>query len=273
MGGFSELMSAGIPGLKVTVGGVLEAAATLLVCLIALRLLMRLFRSLLGRTKLEDRIQRYVLLALKLALYIVTAIIVMEALNIDATSLVALLSVASLGITLAAEDILGNVAGGLVLLSSHPFAIGDLIEADGVTGTVEEISLNRTRLLTADGLTVLVPNKTLSGSKVVNYTALGRRRIAWKVSASYDAPTETVKDACRLALSRTGDILPAPEPSVCLTGYGASAIDYTVYCWAAPEKYLAVYLALGEQLREAFAEKGVEMTYDHLNVHLLDRGQ
>ena len=91
---------------------VLTAAATLIICLIIIRLLMKLIRRLVSRSKLDERVQRYALAALKLLLYVVTVVIVAESLNIPMTSLVALLSVGSLGITLAAEDILGNVAGG-----------------------------------------------------------------------------------------------------------------------------------------------------------------
>ena len=104
------------------------------------------------RTKLDERIRKYVLAGAKLLLYIVTVLIVAESLHIPMTSLVALLSVGSLGVTLAAEDILGNVAGGLVILSPPtPFSIGDYVEVSGVAGTVHEISLNHTKLVTPDG--------------------------------------------------------------------------------------------------------------------------
>lgn len=265
-------LQSGVPGMKVTFAGLLSAGVTLLVCLLAVRLLTKLARRLVGRTRLDGRVQKYLLLALRLVLYAVAVIIVLGELHVDASSLVALLSVASLGVTLAAEDILGNAAGGLLLLGSHPFGIGDFIESDGVCGTVEEIALTRTKLVTPDGLTVLLPNKTLSASKLTNYTSLGRRRVCWKVSASYDAPTETVKAACLAALGEVEKALSDPAPSVYLTDYGSSAIEYSVCCWCAPEDYWPVYYQIGENLRTAFERAGVEMTYDHLNVHLLSGG-
>ena len=220
---------------------ILTAAAILVICLIIIRLLMKLIRRLVSQSKLDERVQRYVISGIRLVLYIVAGIITAECLEIDMTSLVALLSVGSLGITLAAEDILGNVAGGLVILSSHPFSIGDFIEADSTSGTVEEINLNHTKLVTPEGVLVMLPNKELASSKVSNYTLLGRRRVTRKVTASYDAPN-----------------------------YGDSSIEYTVYCWATPENYWDVHFALGERLRETFAAHGVEMTYDHLNVHIVE---
>ena len=181
---------------------VLSAAVTLVICLAVVHILGKLLRRLLARTRLDERIQRYALAALKLLLYIVTVVIVAESLNIPMTSLVALLSVGSLGITLAAEDILGNVAGGLVILSSRPFTIGDFVEVSGTSGTVHEISLNHTKLVTPDGHLVMLPNKELASSQMTNYTVLGRRRVVQRVTASYDAPTEAVKAALGEAVAQ-----------------------------------------------------------------------
>ena len=248
----------------------LTAAATLLICLVAVHFLGKLLRRLLAQTKLDERIQKYALAGIRLLLYIITVLIVAESLHIPMTSLVALLSVGSLGVTLAAEDILGNVAGGLVILSSHPFSLGDYVEVGGVAGTVHEISLNHTKLVTPDGSLVMLPNKELASSQMTNYTVLGRRRVVQKIAASYDAPTDTVKAACRRALEMTPDLLEDPAPAVYLTAYQESSIQYTVYCWATPENWWGAYLALGEHLRDAFQEFGVEMTYDHLNVHIVE---
>ncbi len=258
-----------LSGSKVSLETLLTSALTLLVCLLATRLLLKLLRKLLERSKLDERVRKYLLSGSKLLCYAVTAVIVAESLGFKMGSMVALLSVGSLGVTLAAEDILGNVAGGLVILSSRPFSIGDYVEVSGTAGTVEEIALNHTKLVTPDGLMVLLPNKELASSQLTNYTVLGRRRISQSVSASYDAPTDTVKAACRLALERTDGLLEDPAPAVWLTEYGDSAITYTVYAWVTPEQYLETRLILGENLRSAFAEYGVEMTYNHLNVHLV----
>lgn len=159
-----------------TVGHILSAILTLLVCLVVVRLVMKLVTRLLGRAqKLNERLQKIIRTAVKAVLYLLTAIITAGALGINTTSLTALMSVVTLGVTLAAEDILGNVAGGLVILSSHPFSIGDTIEVDGVEGVVREITLNHTKIEAYDGQTIMQPNKALSSSRVTNYTALGRR--------------------------------------------------------------------------------------------------
>ena len=261
--------------LQTSLGGyslsrILSALLTLLVCLVAARLLLKLARRLLHRVqRLNDRLRQIILTALKVVLYLLTGIITAEALGLNTSSLTALVSVLTLGVTLAAEDILGNVAGGLVILSSHPFNIGDEIEVSGTTGTVREITLNHTKLETADGHFIMQPNKELSSSRIVNYTALGRRRVVRKITASYDAPTDTVKAACLEAVAATPGTLEEPAPAVYLTDYGSSAIEYSVRCWTKAEDYWTAYFALNENLRTAFAAHGVEMTYDHLNVHVV----
>lgn len=258
---------------KLALENILAALVTLLICLLAVKLLLKLARRLLGRTRLEERIRRYILMGLKLLLYTLTVVFTAGSLGVNMSSLVALLSVGSLGITLAAEDILGNVAGGLVILSSHPFDIGDYIESGGVAGTVEEIGLNHTKLTTPDGLTALLPNKELAASKVTNYTVLGRRRIVWKMSAAYDAPTETVKAACYEAVAATEHVLPDPAPAVYLTAFGDSGIEFTVYCWTETGNFFAAQFALAENLRTAFAKAGVEIPYNKLDVHILENAK
>lgn len=267
----SELMNVQLPvGTSLTVSSLISSLLTLLICLAAIRIVLKFTRRLLERTRLDERIRKYILGGLKLLLYILTGIIVVDGLGFKVSSLVALLSVGSLGITLAAEDILGNVAGGLVILSSHPFAMGDIIEVGGITGTVDEIGLNHTKLVTPDGQMVMLPNKELASSKLSNYTVMGRRRIVKKVTASYDAPTDVVKRACMAAFAATPNLLEDPAPAVYLTDYGSSSIEYTLYAWAKPEHFWLSSLALTEALRETFAQADIEMTYNHLNVHLVE---
>lgn len=264
----SELISRSIGGYSI--GSILSALLTFLICLIVVRLVMKLCARLLSRAnRLNERLQKVILMSLKSLLYLLTIIITAEALGINTSSLTAVMSVLTLGITLAAEDILGNVAGGLVILFSHPFSLGDEIEVGGTTGTVREISLTHTKIETPDGQIVLQPNREMSSSKIINFTVLGRRRIVYKVTASYDAPTEDVKAACRDAVAAFPAVLKEPAPTVYLSNYGASSIEYTIRCWTAAENYWDTYFKMYEALRDTFMKHGVEMTYDHLNIHVV----
>ena len=270
MGNITDILKTSLGGYSL--GNILSAIVTLLVCLVVVRLLMKLVTKLMGRARrINDRLQKIILSAIKAVLYVLTVIITAEALGVNTTSLTAIMSVLTLGITLAAEDILGNVAGGLVILSSRPFGIGDVIETAGTEGTVREITLNHTKIETYDGQIIMQPNKELSPSRIINYSTLGRRRVVRTVTASYDAPTEAVKAACLEAVAATPKVLSDPAPDISLTTYGSSSIEYTVRCWTAVDDYWGAFHALNENLRSAFERNGVEMTYDHLNVHVVEK--
>lgn len=263
-------ISAAVQGFfkSISLETMVNTAILLLIALAVVRLLLKISGRILSRSHLDQRMRKIVSRALKIGLYLVTAIIVITNLGVDISSLVALLSVLSLGVTLAAEDVLANMAGGMVIFASHPFALGDYIEVSGAAGTVDEITLNYTKLITPDGQLVMLPNKTMADSQMTNYTASGRRRITQAVCASYDAPTETVKAACLEAVAATEHVLANPAPMAVLSGYKDSSIEYTVYCWTEPAHFFAARCTLTERLRETFAQAGVEMTYEHLNVHI-----
>lgn len=202
--------------LKLSVGGfqlgkILEAVLAALICLLVIRLLLRFLDRMLAKSRINPQVGTYLRRGVKVLLCVLAVILVCGCLGVNMTSLTALLSVLTLGVTLATESLIGNVAGGAVILSTHPFQVGDYIETSGgAAGTVREMGLSYTKLETFDGQIVLQPNKELSASRITNFSTLGRRRVVCKVTASYDAPTETVKAACRRALEQTENLLEDP---------------------------------------------------------------
>ena len=255
---------------SITVGHLLSSLVLLLVCLAVIRLLAGTLKKLLNRTALDEQVQRYALKGVRALLYLLTVLMVAESLGVDVTSLIALVSVFGLAVSLAVQDVLGNVAGGMVLLFSKPFTLGDNISTADGEGAVAEITLTHTKLDTPGGQRVMLPNSKLTAGQIVNYTVRGVRRADHTVTASYDDEPEAVRRACRKALERTPNILPDPAPQVVLTAYGESAIEYHVRFWAKTEDYWDAHFKSLEEIRRAFAEDGVTMTYNHLNVHIVD---
>jgi len=254
---------------KLTVGRVLSALLLLLVCLTLARLLLGTARRLVERAALDERIKRYILRGLRAFLYLLTALVMAGSLNIDVSSLIALVGVFGLAVSLAVQDVLGNVAGGMVLLFSKPFTLGDYVSTADGEGEVAEITLTHTKLDTPAGQRVMLPNSKLMAGQIVNYTVRGVRRADHAVSASYDDAPEAVRRACLKALERTPGILPDPAPQVVLTAYGESSIEYHVRFWAKTEDFWDAHFRSLEEIHRAFAEDGVTMTYNHLNVHIL----
>ena len=254
---------------KLTVGRLLSALLLLLVCLAVVRLLLGMTRRLVGRAALDERIKRYILRGVRAFLYLLTALVMAGSLNIDVSSLIALVGVFGLAVSLAVQDVLGNVAGGMVLLFSKPFTLGDYVSTADGEGEVAEITLTHTKLDTPAGQRVMLPNSKLMAGQIVNYTVRGVRRADHAVSASYNDAPEAVRSDCLKALSRTPNILPDPAPQVVLTAYGESSIEYHVRFWAKTEDYWDAHFRSLEEIHRAFAEDGVTMTYNHLNVHIL----
>ena len=263
-------------GVKVNLGAltlnkVVHVLLLALIGVVVIRVILKLLDGMLARSKSLKSLSRYIHSVAKIAMTVILVLMVAEDVGIHTTSLVAMLSVAGLAVSLALQNTLSNVAGGIMLLVTTPFQVGDYVEADGVSGTVHAIDLSYTAILTIDGKEIFVPNSQLSGTKIINYTILGRRRVDLNFTASYDAPTATVKRAIGEVLEDIPQIIAEPAPEIHLSDYQASSIQYVVRAWTTAADYWTVYYAIQEGVREAFDRHGVEMTYDHLNVHILDR--
>ncbi len=259
-------------GLKeLTLGSVFRVVLLILIGYLVIRMIMRVVDRLLERSKSMVDIRVYISSGVKVFLWFLLALMIAGSLNIDVTSVIAMLSVAGLAVSLALQNTLSNLAGGLQILVSKPFVVGDYIDADGTAGTVAEIGLAYTKLTTPDAKRISVPNNQLAAAKVINYTNEDGRRVDLVFSASYDAPTETVKAAIREVVDAIPAIRQDPKPVIWINAYGASSIDYVVRAWTTTKDYWDVYYALMEGVRESFARHNVEMTYNHLNVHLLEK--
>lgn len=252
---------------SLTLGKVVPAILVLLVGFIIAKLLIKLFTKSLTHSKLNKSLHKMLSTVFRILLYGLVVLIALSTLGIDLTSLIALLSVLSLAVSLAVQGTLSNVAGGVQVLSAHPFQIGDFVEISGLSGTVEETGLVYTTIATPDGKRVYFPNSDVAASTVINYSAVGKRRVDLSFNVSYDTPIEKVLAALREAAS-CDKLLPGEEIFAAVSSYEESTIAYVLRSWCAPDDYWDVYFGTIERVRKSFAESGVEMSYPHLNVHI-----
>ena len=243
---------------------ILYAALILVVGIVIIRILLMLVDRMLKRSRLDVSIKRVLRGVIKFVLGFVLSITVLGYLKVEVTSLVA-----ALAVSLAMQNLLSNVAGGLLLLSTKPYATGDFIEAAGVMGTVAETGVFYTKLKSIDNKVIQIPNSELSQGKVTNYSVEENRRIDLKVTASYDAPYEKVKDCIRRVIEEHPKTLATPEPVVRVNSFGESSIEYILRVWCANVDYWDVYFDILEGIKSAFDREGIEMTYNHLNVHMM----
>jgi len=250
---------------------ILRILATLVIGLILIKVVMGIVDRSLAKSGSNNALGKYLRSVIKVVLWILVALSLAGSIGIDVTSLIALFSVAGLAVSLALQNTLSNLAGGVMLLVTKPFEVGDFVETNGVSGSVEAIGLAYSKLATVDNKEIFIPNSEISSAKIVNYTRLGTRRVDLTFTASYDAPTQTVKKAINEVLEQFPQIMQDPAPVIYLNNYGASSIEYVVRVWTAGADYWNVYFGVMEGVRESFQRNGVEMTYDHLNVHVVEK--
>ena len=245
----------------------LPAIILALVGMMIIRIILRIVKTMLKKSKLEKAAHSLICSVVKTALMILLGLIVASSLGVDVTGVVALASVLTLAVSLSVQDLLTNVFGGFTLLYTHPFATGDYVEVAGQSGSVKEIGLTYTKLITPDNKHVSIPNSAVVSAEIVNYTVGGSRRAEIKISASYDAPVEAVLQALKDA-ANLETVEKDPAIFVVLSGYGDHAMEYTLRFWSKNEVYWDNYFAVMRRIKENFDAKGIEMTYPHLNVHL-----
>ena len=250
-----------------TLEKLLPSLVTLVIGLLAVRLLLRLLDRSLSRSHMERSAHPMVRSIIRVLLYLILALVVVGQLGVDTSSLVALASVLTLAVSLAMQDILSNIIGGLIVLTTHPFKAGDFVEIGGKTGTVSGVGMAYTVLTTVENHTISIPNHAITTAQIVNYSRQGTRRVDFLVSASYDCNPDAVKEAL-LSAARYPTVLESPAPFAGIQEYGDSAIVYTLQVWVASPDYLSTYYAVNEAIGKAFRGAGLEMTYPHLNVHL-----
>lgn len=250
-----------------TVNKLLPAALIFAGGYFAITILVKFLDKALGRSKFDAAAVSLILSVIRVALFIVLALITASALGIDVTGVVALASVLTLAISLSVQDALSNLIGGFTLLYTKPFHIGDFVEIGGESGTVQQIGLTYTKLLTADRKTVSVPNKTVVAAQIVNFTAAGTRRVDINIQVSYESDPDLVLEALQKA-AQVPTALDSPAVYTAISAYNESTIGYILQVWSTADDYWATMHAINRNIKTVFEQMGVILTYPHLNVHI-----
>lgn len=240
-----------------------------LACLAVMKTVMTIIDRTMTRLRVEPTVHKFTHSCLKVLFWIITGLVVAGYLEFPVNSLVTVLGVIGVALSLSLQGSLSNLAGGIMVMVSRPFAVGDYVEAGGVAGTVSEIGLVYTKLKTIDNKIIFIPNGEISGEKIVNYNRQEQRRVDLTFTVSYDADPERVKEIMRQVIGAHPKALFTPEPFVRTTSLGESSVGYTLRVWCATQDYWDLYYDLLEQVRAAFDREGVELTYNHLNVHIM----
>ena len=254
-----------------SVGKLFSAIIVGVICILAIKVIMKIVSGIIEKTPFDNTLNSFIKSSVKIVLYFISVLIVADSIGIPVTSLLAVFSVVGLAVSLAVQGSLTNLAGGVSILAAKPFVNGDFVEIGGVSGTVKEIGLIYTKLTTVDNKLIYVPNSEVSTTKIINYTAEEKRRLSITVTASYDSDIDKVKAALQKAVANTEYIIERDDVLIGVSEYRNSSIAYLVRAWVATENYWNGTFALTENIKHAFDENGIEMTYDHLNLHIMNK--
>lgn len=257
---------------ELTLMDLFGALLIFVVLVILKRYATKLVRRLIDRsTHIDASVKSFLNSTVNVVLWVIIVLITADRLGIPITTLVAMVSVVGVALSLSVQSILENIFAGMTILITKPVDVGEYVEIDGIAGTVRKLTLFYTVLETIDGRAVYIPNSTVTANKVLNYSDMPIRRIDLTVSASYGDEPDSVLKALRLAAATTENVLTTPEPIVFVSEYGNSSIAYCLFAYCPNSVFLATKYALTERIFYAFKECGVTMTYDHLNVHMVDQ--
>ena len=233
-----------------------------------IRWVIRLMDKAFDRHDVETSLRSFLRSLVKVLLMVVLLLAIVQTLGVNTSSFLAIFASAGLAIGMALSGTLQNFAGGVVLLILRPYKVGDYIEAQGQTGTVDEIGLFQTRLKTTDNRIVYVPNSSISTSIIDNYSQSETRRVDWLLSISYGDDIDVARREILAMLKADERVLTDIEPVVYVKNLGESSVDLTIRAWVANANYWSLYFDMNEKMYKELPQKGINFPFPQMDVHL-----
>lgn len=246
---------------------ILVAVVVFIIGRYIVKLINHLVSKLMTRRRMEPTLQTFLKSFVNITLQVLLIISVVGALGINTTSFAALLASAGVAVGMALSGNLQNLAGGIIILLFKPYKVGDWVEAQGTAGTVQEIQIFHTILLTADGKKIYVPNGAMSSGTITNVTLTPSRRIEWTVGVEYGEDMDRVREVCLNLLASDGRILTDPAPMVALTELADSSVNVLVRAWVANDDYWDVLFDMQERIYKRFNAEGIGFPFPQVTVH------
>lgn len=276
---------------------VLAALAIYVVGYWLIGMVKKALQRVFAKRKTEPTMASFITSFVSISMTVMLIILTVGTLGVDTTALAALLAAGGMAIGMALSGTVQNFAGGLMILAFKPFKAGDFIEAQGYKGTVVEVNITATKILTVDNRVVILPNGALSNGTIDNYSGRPLRRVDWEVSVSYGVDAEACKKAIRAIIDSDKRVLQAdtdmdelykgmdvsefqlstlnfkmdsiPAPFVALKSLNANDITFVVRAWVKATDYWDVFFALQERFYTELPPQGFTFAYPHVDVTMV----
>ena len=265
---YSQLMDKLLEGALV-VG--LKIVAALLIYYVGrwfVRRVMKLMDKVYEKKSVEKSLRSFLSGVVKVLLYVVIVLIVIQVLGINTTSLVAMIASAGLAIGMALSGTLHNFAGGVMILLLRPYRIGDYIDAQGEEGTVTKIGLFSTEIITVDNRVIYIPNSTISTSVIDNYSTSEMRRVDWTVNVEYGSDPDKVRKVLVDMLMSDSRVAADPAPVVFLVNLADSSVQFSARAWCKNSDYWGLKFDIQERIYVELPKSGVNFPFPQLDVNI-----
>lgn len=235
------------------------------------RLFSKLIQRVMKAREVDETLRSFVGNLTYYALLTFVVLAALGQLGIQTTSFIAVIGAAGLAIGLALQGSLANFASGFLMIMFRPFKVGDLIEGAGVTGTVESLQIFTTQLRTADNKKIIVPNSSLTGGNIINWSATGTRRVDMVFGIGYDDDIDKAKQVIAAILASDDRVLKDPAPQVAVSELADSSVNFVVRPWAKTGDYWGVFFDTTEAVKKRFDAEGISIPYPQSDVHLFQQ--
>lgn len=233
-----------------------------------IRWVLRLMDKAFLHHKVEASLCNFLRSLVKVLLMIMLLLAIVQTLGVNTSSFLAMFASAGLAIGMALSGTLQNFAGGVVLLILRPYKVGDYIEAQGQSGTVESIGLFSTCLKTPDNQTIYVPNNSIATSIIDNYSQSETRRVDWTLSISYGDDVDVARREILAMLSSDERVLTDTPPVVYVKNLGESSVELSIRAWVANGDYWGLYFDMNEKMYKELPSKGINFPFPQMDVHV-----
>ena len=248
----------------------IAAIAILVIGRIVAKWLRKVVRRMMEKSKVDPMIVSFVSSLAYIALMAFVIIAALGQLGVQTTSFIAVIGAAGLAIGLALQGSLANFAAGFLMIIFRPFKVGDYIEGAGTAGSVQDIQMFTTTLMTPDNKTIIIPNSKLSGDNIINYSAAATRRVDLTVGVSYNADIKHVRNVLEDIVANEARVLKDPAHQIAVAELADNSVNLAVRLWVNSGDYWGVYFHVTEAVKQRFDEEQIGIPYPQRDVHIYD---
>ena len=233
-----------------------------------IRRIVRVLDAVLERRQIDVSLRSFLRHTMRVVFSLLLILSVIQTLGVNVTSIIALFASATLAVGMALSGTAQNFAGGVMILLMKPYRVGDYISPQGQSGTVKEIKLFSTVILTADNQTIYIPNNTIATAIIDNYSTAELRRVEWTVGISYGDDVDVARRAILELLEADPRVERSPAPVVWVAALADSAVNLSVRAWVKNADYWNIFFEYNEKMYKTLPEKGIGFPFPQMDVHV-----